>query len=88
MRCFKIRERLVTDYRDGELGKREIAQIEEHLRGCEACCELFEEVTRFATLPGLSEGLRWSRIPAFGKYRSKNFTKAGEARGYKVYWIL
>lgn len=57
MRCFKIRERLVTDYRDGELGKREIAQIEEHLRGCKTCRKFFEEVTRFATLPQPAQGI-------------------------------
>lgn len=81
MRCFKIRERLVTDYRDGELGKREIAQIEEHLRGCEACRELFEEVTRFATLPRPERGIEMepdSRV--WENIDRKISRKRGEAR--------
>lgn len=89
MRCFKIRERLVTDYRDGELGKREIAQIEEHLRGCEACRELFEEVTRFATLPRPERGIEMEPDSAFGKISIEKFHESGVRRaGYKVYWIL
>jgi len=82
MRCFKIREQLVTDYRDGEFGKREVAQIEEHLRGCKTCRKFFEEVTRFATLPQPAQGIGMKPDSCVWENIDQRISqKQGESRG-------
>ena len=43
MRCTKTRE-LVSSYIDGEIPKRELEQLEFHIRSCQECSKKAEEV--------------------------------------------
>ncbi|HOE68537.1 MAG TPA: anti-sigma factor [Candidatus Omnitrophota bacterium] len=69
MRCHKVREWLLTDYRDGELDDSRKAALEGHLKECEEC-RLFEKETAglvplpFTSGPGeLKPGPEvWERI--------------------------
>ena len=39
MNCSKVRELLLTDYRDGEVDKKVSSEIESHLKTCSECLE-------------------------------------------------
>ena len=49
MKCEYVKELILTDYLDGQLGKEQKAQIEEHLTTCRDCKE-YELLTRAAVV--------------------------------------
>jgi len=51
MNCAKIRELLITDYIDGELGKERRAAVAGHLRSCPGCAQFERELKEQAVLP-------------------------------------
>ncbi len=51
MECKKIREWLLTDYGDGELGPAESAEVRKHVESCTACRDFMREVERRVKTP-------------------------------------
>lgn len=51
MECDKIKDWLMTDYLDGELGPAEKTNVESHLKGCARCRDLLEVVRKNTVLP-------------------------------------
>ena len=49
MKCEYVKELILTDYLDGQLGKEQKAQIEKHLTTCRDCKE-YELLTRAAAV--------------------------------------
>ena len=49
MKCEYVKELILTDYLDGQLGKEQKAQIEKHLTVCKGCKE-YELLTRTAVV--------------------------------------
>ncbi len=49
MKCEYVKELILTDYLDGQLGKEQKAQIEKHLTICKGCKE-YELLTRTAVV--------------------------------------
>jgi predicted anti-sigma-YlaC factor YlaD len=51
MECKKVRDRLIAEYADKELGSEENAEVERHLTACLDCREFFGAVQRSAVVP-------------------------------------
>ena len=49
MKCENVKELILTDYLDGQLGKEQKSQIEKHLTICKGCKE-YEFLTRTAAV--------------------------------------
>jgi anti-sigma factor RsiW len=68
MECKKVRDRLITEYGDKELGAEENAEVEGHLAACLDCREFFEAVQKIAVTPFKAsvemqpDGIVWQRI--------------------------
>lgn len=68
MECKKVKDRLITEYADQELGPEENAEIERHLTACQDCREFFEAFQKSAVAPLKEAGTLepdsavWARI--------------------------
>jgi anti-sigma factor RsiW len=51
MNCDKIREIIMTDYIDGELGDEARALVDAHIAGCKGCREFLTSVQKTAVTP-------------------------------------
>lgn len=70
MQCKSVREKLLTDYLDGQLSAKEKSRIEGHLGGCSDCRAFLETVRKTAVAPFKDTGEMvpdprvWDRIEA------------------------
>ncbi|OQA57793.1 MAG: hypothetical protein BWY42_00347 [Candidatus Omnitrophica bacterium ADurb.Bin277] len=79
MKCNKVRERLLTDYRDGELDRRECEKIDSHLRDCGACKKFQEEILKFAVVSPEGSGELRPGPEVWDRIRSAIFEEEPEA---------
>jgi len=68
MECKKVRDRLIAEYGDKELGPEENAEVERHLDVCPDCRGFFQAVQKSAVIPFKEAGeiqpesVVWQRI--------------------------
>ena len=68
MECKKVKDRLMTEYLDKELGSKERVKVDQHLTECMDCREFFEAVRKTSVIPfeGTGEmrpdGIVWEKI--------------------------
>ncbi len=77
MNCKKIRDLILTDYRDGELSPSMKKKVDGHLEGCAACREFFRTVQEAVIAPFQTVSLK--APPEFVWYRIKDKIAAGQA---------
>jgi len=44
MKCAQVKDILLTDYLDGSLDQIKLAELEQHIRGCDACQKMQKQV--------------------------------------------
>lgn len=77
MNCKKIRDLILTDYRDGELSPSMKKKVDTHLEGCAACREFFRTVQETVIAPFQTASLKTP--PEFIWYRIKDKIASGQA---------